>query len=177
MKIRFALSYEDYEQFILYYGKNVGTRQRIYWFARVMFFGLMFIIALNEFLKTDSKAGLVVIFLATGIVLYLIFPLLFDWALKQGAKRMYQSMDAERLTEEKIVELAPEGILITSQGQTGISYWKDVGELRETARYLFLLIKPNGAHIIPKSAFANDTEAKMFTDEAQKKILNARGGA
>lgn len=168
MKVSFSLEYKDYEQFVLFYGKNVGTRQKVYWFARLLFFGLMFILAANEFIKTDSRPGLVVVFLISGVMLFLVFPLLFDWALKRGAVRMYGSMDNDRLTEDKELELHPDGILVTAHGETGITYWKDIADVAERGEYFFVLVQPNGAHIIPKEAFDSEDEIKAFKEELHK---------
>lgn len=165
MKVTFSLGFEDYKQFVLFYGKNVGARQKVYWFARLLFFGLMFILAANEFIKTNSRPGLVVVFLSSGVVLFFIFPLLFDFALKKGAVRMFQSMDNTRLTEEKALELHPDGILVTAQGETGITYWKDVADIAERGEYFFVMVQPNGAHIIPKSAFESEEAIKAFSAE------------
>ncbi len=71
---------------------------------------------------------------------------------------------------KRVYEIRPEGLFVKDEYGDGIRYWKLFKKLQETETHLFLFIGPHQAYILPKRAFASETEQKSWISAFREKM-------
>lgn len=156
MTITYHFTYEDYEAFVVHYGKRAQKGNSLYWIARLLLSAIAGGFALREFIQPNANAQSVVILLALALFVYLVFPLIYGFALKQGAKRINRTVHGKELFTKRTLTIAADGLVIELDGKAGLMDWENLLYWEETDDHFFIYMDPNSAHIIPKSALADE---------------------
>jgi len=140
IKILICLNEKDYWNFNIYTLFNLYRRQYICMTViYVILITLLYVIQLT--------------ILASCLLVGITFGILFGYiSLKRRLKQFAQQPG---FIGEHSIEIKQEGIFEKTDVNEGFHNWKAITSIKENKKYVFLYIGLIGAHVIPKSAFAN----------------------
>lgn len=164
MKISYQLTLDDHKAFVLHYGRKTKSSNNVYWLARLFLSGIVFLFGIKEFMADEMRPGVVVMWVSLALFAYLMFPMLYDLVLEQGAKRAAEKADNEDLFREQTLDITKEGIGISSGDMQGFSSWGDVVSWDKTADHVFIFLTDNAVHIVPTSALGDEADVDAFIE-------------
>src|SRR5690606_25063181 len=87
------------------------------------------------------------------------------WSAKRTVMRMPTSTNG--VLGEHTITLSPEGVLERTAVNEGLHKWSGIHAIVDDKEHLYLMIGEQMSHIIPKRAFASESEALAFADAAK----------
>ena len=120
-----------------------------------------------------------------AIALFVISALLFLWAIfyymivrKVFRKSVVRnnSWGMNKLTGKHNLSITPDNVTHRNNLIESTNPWSDVEWIKSTDKYLFIKVHGLGPYIVPKRAFTNEEEFKLFIDTARTYYESAKAG-
>lgn len=175
VKISYQLTIDDHKAFVLHYGKKTKNGNNMYWLSRLFLTGILFLFGVKEFMQDDVRPAMVVVWGSLSLFAYLMFPVLYDLVLEQGAKRVAQKADADEMMRHQTLDITEEGIGVSSGDMQGFSPWEDVLSWDKTDEHVFIFLADNAAHIIPATALGDEDDVDAFVSYLETTKAAAKG--
>lgn len=175
MKINYQLTIDDHKAFVLHYGKKTKQSNNMYWLSRLFLTGILFLFGVKEFMQDDVRAGVVVVWGSLSLFAYLMFPVLYDLVLEQGAKRVAEKANADEMMRDQTLDITEEGIGVSSGDMQGFSPWEDILSWDKADDHVFIFLTDNAVHIVPNKALGDEDDVDTFVSFLESTKAAAEG--
>ena len=174
LNVKCTLTIDDAIAWNYYYMENSAQWKNNWKLMRFVFLPIMvacFIIGIIYFTSSTIKglgisvsvASIMGIILgASGFVYFLFYPYMLRRKIRNTAKQVYGQGKNSFVGTHKYTA-SPEGIRDNAEA---IVKWTAIEDIVQTDNYLFILVYPQKAIIIPKKAFPNEDAINRFMPAA-----------
>jgi hypothetical protein len=120
-----------------------------------------------------------------AIALFVISALLFLWAIfyYMIVRKVFRNSvvrnnawGMNKLTGKHNLSITPDNVTCINNLIESTNPWSDVEWIKSTDKYLFIKVHGLGPYIVPKRAFTNEEEFKLFIDTARTYYESAKAG-
>lgn len=173
-QITYELEKDDILAFQRYALKTSPTMKK----TRRFFWLLMALLSLYFTLGSESLLETAIRFVMDFGVWMLIF-LCTTWALNEYVfRRSVPSGENNGVTGRHQLILTEDEVIERTSVNEGHHHWKGVHRIEEDARYIYLYVTLQNAHVVPKRAFMDAGQAQQFLQTAKALHVRAtQGGA
>ena len=167
MRIEYELTKSDFEEFHKYHmaHSKIGRGARLFKYLLILVVVLGVLI--NEGIFRGGVTPVMWISLLLTVVLMGGIFLLMDALVgRNTAKKM-----ANRLSKKdshvlgwRSLEICEDGLMTVKPNAEGKTYWNGIDRVEENTGYIFVYLNAVAAHIVPKTAFADEKQEAEFMD-------------
>lgn len=164
VSLKFVLNSEDSVHFNIQHSKKTIVIADIFYF--VLFVFIIFVLSLQGYSDFRSIAMILGIGILSALAVTALITLIFYYLLKLKSKRIFATDTIAQQEQSYII--TDDGIDISTVSGTGKVNWNEVYRAKEYKTGFAVYVASNKAFIIPKRAFADDGQIRLF-----KEILGA----
>jgi hypothetical protein len=173
MEIEYDLDIEDMVEFNLYaLSHHPQTRKRLKT-ERILTisFAILFMLLGIVMVLIDLTLTPIVLFIAAlgfGIYCWFLFNAnFFRRRIRKMLIKQYSKIPNDEIGRHKLA-ISEEGLRESMDFGNSFVNWTAFDSIMQADNYLYFLLNPGKGYIVPKKAFANDTEFNLFADTARK---------
>lgn len=157
IELTYTISREDFWEFNkLCLERRRGRRFNVPVFVGSAVSVALLLWALNAQIPWEFVVGLVVLAALTCLP--------FKGLAKRRIMRL--PLDEGTTLGEHFLRIGPEGVFSKTMVSEGIYRWSGIKDVAQTKDHIFMFTDAHMAHIIPKRAFANQSDAEAFVNLA-----------
>jgi YcxB-like protein len=171
MKVQYNLTVEDFaalQRFGESQQPSSGFRSRLWACIAIGVIACCVVAMANSdgmAIQWDSL-GIYVVLSFWAVLVYLVVATW--WSKRTFPRTAYAAANQRQMTENLLLELLPEGLKHSTHFSTNTLSWSVVKRIDETAEHLFFLLDDNSGFVIPRRAFAAETDYKSFAETARR---------
>ncbi|MBN1590365.1 MAG: YcxB family protein [Pirellulales bacterium] len=166
-KLECRLNEEDLVRFFLYASQHSEVQQRQRRRQRI-FIPLLYLMltALLGLMGAHLAAGL---FAVAAVAWFLLWPSYLEWRHRRFFAAHVKENVGESLRQPRVVELAPEGIRVSSGLGEAVFRYSAVGRIVENEGYTYVFIDKAQALVLPHDRLARETIDQLVEQIEQRR--------
>ena len=166
MQIHYDVSPDDVEAFARHVLESNAYYRRSYYVGFVVgpMMGALVLLLTGH----ESVLSSIVKVSVTAAVFSGLYAYLYRREVKSSVRRTYGSGSDEGPLGSRSLQIDAEGLTEVSQDVTTRALWPSIKRVEETGTALYVFNGPASAFIVPKRAFANETERQEFLGDLRR---------
>ncbi len=171
MNVTFTLEPADMKAFLAHNRRHSAHHKRLRYTMLLVFVALSLQHALTRYSDTPHR----VIGFCVALAIFILATWLSGLFLRRIAYwRSFTARQQPGLFCEHSITLADDALIEVTPVNEGRNLWSGVHSVVNAAKYIYIFIAANSAHIIPKRAFPSPDAADVFFQRAAQLHSNAR---
>ncbi|WP_041701573.1 YcxB family protein [Gottschalkia acidurici] len=154
--------------FSMYNIKNSKEIKRIINIQRFLTPLIFFIICFIIGKSSNELTKWLIVFGALYISWVIIYPMWYMKAVKKNIQKDMNKASDQEVVGNCTLRLEESGVIEESNTRVNETKWKNIEKLVETQEYLFVYNTENSAYVVPKEAFASESDKEDYTNMLKK---------
>lgn len=174
MRIEYKLTKEDYYEFNLHHMSHFKKVNRSINIQRFLMPIIFTVFAVLTYRMGNTSLNIILpIYLLVSTGWVMLYPKFLQRAVNKRLNAILELESNKSLLEDKVLEVADDGLYEILEGDNRVLSSKEVVDIVETDKNVYVYLPAESAYIIPKKFFKDEKEKAEFKSKVERLLVQS----